>query len=96
MCKQLKGQLDCPVCYNTLDGATSPENPESSPSPGDFSICLYCQTILQYEADGDDGLKFKKVSMEELQLLHIEDPDTFNGLAQAQDMARQIQANQAN
>lgn len=40
----------CPVCRQVLDAAAPVAgNPE--PSPGDLSVCAYCTTILEFDAE---------------------------------------------
>jgi hypothetical protein len=40
----------CPCCLKTLDGATS-AGERKTPLPGDFSVCVYCTSILQFNTD---------------------------------------------
>lgn len=40
---------ECPSCLNVLDRATGEQG--HTPSPGDFSVCSMCGTILRFEAD---------------------------------------------
>jgi hypothetical protein len=42
------------VCPNTkcgrkLDGATDPISPTNTPTPGDVSICIYCESFITYD-----------------------------------------------
>jgi uncharacterized protein with PIN domain len=90
MSKKIKGNLNCPVCNSMLDGVTNIENEDVLPENGDFSVCLYCNTILQFETD-DTGFKYKKVSIEELKTLQLENPTFFNQLAITQDVAKSYQ-----
>jgi hypothetical protein len=39
----------CPSCGHKLDAATSLDN--ELPSPGDASLCLYCQNIMILDVD---------------------------------------------
>lgn len=48
---RLNPQTLCPTCGNLLDGATCPTEEDASPSEGDLSICLYCGTMLEFQAD---------------------------------------------
>lgn len=60
-------EVNCPKCNASLDSATSVGL--NTPSVGDFSVCLYCQSILRFglglvleqatEADVPDELKAK-------------------------------------
>jgi len=47
--KRLKGPgLECPKCSRVLDRAVSAEKkPQLTPKPGDYTICVYCSTILE-------------------------------------------------
>lgn len=62
----------CPICKKVLDAATCMEG-EHKPSPGDVSICLYCQTWLRFT--DDLGLRlfieddFKDFTKEQVKLL---------------------------
>jgi len=40
----------CPVCNNKLDAASA-INADTSPQPGDVSICFYCGSFLIYSDD---------------------------------------------
>ena len=41
---------NCPVCDAVLDSVTDITNKnERGPRPGDYSICFYCGTILQFD-----------------------------------------------
>lgn len=48
---KLEGGGRCPSCQKQLDGYTHLDG-VAHPSPGDFSICFYCQVWLVFEADG--------------------------------------------
>lgn len=37
----------CPTCRETLDGVTSTGS-RAQPEPGDYSICVYCGTLLMF------------------------------------------------
>ena len=37
----------CPSCFTRLDAATSMYSP-GAPSPGDFTICLECASVLTF------------------------------------------------
>lgn len=41
----------CPQCAAEMTGATDPQNEDSAPSPGDFSVCLYCAAVLCFNDD---------------------------------------------
>ena len=44
----------CPACGKVLD-ADSPLGHESTPDPGDVSICVGCHVVLEYVRDADTG-----------------------------------------
>lgn len=64
-------QSTCPVC-GTLLNAASFFTGESSPRPGDLSVCIECTAILVFQAD----LTVQGISEEELESLppelHVE------------------------
>lgn len=39
----------CPACFKVMDAASHPEK-AVSPKAGDLTMCLYCQTVLQFDA----------------------------------------------
>jgi hypothetical protein len=41
----------CTNCGKMLDGATSSDADETSPEPGNITICLYCGELMRYEND---------------------------------------------
>lgn len=41
----------CPVCGHGHQLATSLQNPEVQPTPGDFTICIQCCSALVYTDD---------------------------------------------
>ncbi len=51
----------CPTCGKLLDACTSAEG-DSSPSPGDLSVCWYCGEILVF----GKGMKQRKPTTAEL------------------------------
>lgn len=48
-----------------LDCATSVYDEDAMPSPGDFTVCIYCSSILVYEND----MALRKMVKEEFELL---------------------------
>jgi len=46
MIHDLDDNLVCPVCGNTIDRSAHIE-PEP-PGPGDLTVCLYCETVLEF------------------------------------------------
>lgn len=41
----------CPTCKTILDGASGIGN-RDAPQPGDYSVCVYCGTILRFLQSG--------------------------------------------
>ena len=54
--------MKCVGCGTKLDGATHPDDENAIPSPGDYSICLYCGALSVF----DDTLKLRPPSIAEL------------------------------
>lgn len=40
----------CPVCLRPFDAATNITG-DAKPQPGDLTICLYCTTVLEFDAE---------------------------------------------
>lgn len=73
-------QVLCPECGYGVDSATNAEDSTDAPRPGDFSICLYCGTILVFTED----LSLRKSAPED----YFDMPDDFRS---ALDRAQKIQ-----
>ena len=73
----------CPKCEGIIDVATDSTMEGNTPSSGDYTICIYCCTILQL----DDTLSLKLVSKEKLQKLRTK-PTVWNQIKRAQLIAR--------
>jgi hypothetical protein len=43
----------CPACNKRLTMTAHLLEPDASPSPGDFSICLYCGHLMAFTDDLD-------------------------------------------
>lgn len=41
----------CPACKAPLAAARGTKDPKDRPSPGDFSVCLYCSAALRFTED---------------------------------------------
>lgn len=76
----------CQCCGKKLDGASSLQDETAVPSPGDFSICLYCGTILEYE----EGFFLHVASDESLSRLNSEEPEVYQQLIQVQLVIKQM------
>ena len=48
---KLPNRPTCPTCKAPLDGFTSVSDPDSSPRPGCLTICIYCETTLEFTPD---------------------------------------------
>jgi hypothetical protein len=59
----------CPQCGQKLDGASTPDGPDL-PDPGDVSVCIYCSSILVFDAE----LKLALPSPAMLDEILAEDP----------------------
>lgn len=51
----------CPVCFKVLDGVTALTG-GVAPVRGDFTICLYCRSVLRY----GEGMQLDKSSLLEV------------------------------
>lgn len=71
----------CPCCGAKLDAVSGISDEGSIPEPGDFSICLYCGTILEYE----EGFFLHVASDESLSRLNASEPEVYIQLIQARD-----------
>jgi hypothetical protein len=52
----------CPSCNAPGDGATNLDSENVEPEAGDFSICAYCATVLEF----DENLKSQVYPLEKL------------------------------
>lgn len=39
----------CPLCGHTLDRAERLDAPTDTPSPGDWTVCIACTAILEFD-----------------------------------------------
>ena len=58
----------CPTCGTTLDGATDVTG-ESTPSPGDFTICSGCHDILAFT----DELGLRVLTEEDMKVVPLDE-----------------------
>lgn len=76
----------CPACGTLLDGADCPrEEPSPQPTPGDLTICAYCQSVNQFT----ETLTLRRLPPEDFSQLDIEDR---KAIWQLQDVLRHFQA----
>jgi len=88
----LKDAGKCPVCLKFLTGAApttnNREEPVWSPKVGDYSICMYCSTILRFEFNS----QYKEADREDLLELQKNQPETFELLSKMVVAAQQMVA----
>jgi hypothetical protein len=53
--------FNCPCCKKELDAATSINEKDALPSPGNLSICFYCATVSRFDKD----LKLEELTTEQ-------------------------------
>jgi len=58
---KLDDALVCPECGKPLNGASGIDT-DNGPDPGDFSVCIYCGTILVFSED----IKLRHPTAEEM------------------------------
>jgi hypothetical protein len=69
-------QSPCPQCGHRLDGITPAalnRLPAPFPDEGDFSVCMYCGSVLRFESNG----KLHKATPDDLAELINNDPKAF-------------------
>jgi len=49
---EIKPDCRCPYCEASIDAATGVGDPDITPKPEDFSVCVYCGGILIFNGDG--------------------------------------------
>lgn len=81
---RVKGSA-CPACGKIMDAATNLVD-SGAPRQGDLSICLYCQALLQFEADG----RLKMLPAEVLADIARRQPKTYVFLRKAQQLAAEV------
>lgn len=79
----LPEQPTCPVCGVRLSGA-APVNATTPPSPGDFTVCVHCATVLCYA----EGLRPRVMTQEDRDEIQRTEPDI---LVLLDEMARAAQ-----
>lgn len=67
----------CPDCGALLDGFASPAF--ASPEAGDLSLCVYCETWLQFNND----LSLMGISTDEISALPLDTQLAFNSALRA-------------
>lgn len=73
----------CPSCEAVLDGAANmAANERERPSPGDFSVCMYCATILIF----DDNLELQTASSNALEQL---EPGQLEAITKMQELIKE-------
>lgn len=59
----------CPICDVKLNATNQIDNMPVMPKPGDYSMCMYCRTILRF----NDNYKLKAITVDDLKDLPIEE-----------------------
>lgn len=68
-------EAKCPCCDHKLD-AVSGVNTDKQPEAGDISVCFYCGSINQFDADG----QLYEMPDEVMEEIKEEDPETHRML----------------
>ena len=76
----------CPVCDANLGAQLCPGKPEATPEPGDYSVCVYCQTPLRY-IEGSCSGALVLVTLNEADILEMPP-----GLARSMKFLRKLKA----
>lgn len=76
----------CPVCKSRLDGASFLKKGEVMPVPGDISVCVYCETILEFE----EGLFVHELPGEELERIRVQEPKHYRMIMTVKDAITQF------
>ena len=53
---------NCPNCNVPLDAVTDPSEQNKLPSPGDVTLCLYCDELLEFT----DDMMLQPINIKEL------------------------------
>jgi hypothetical protein len=77
-------ESQCPYCKAKHHGALSPEG--ATPSPGDFSICRQCASILTF----GDNLELLPVPGDALRKLRTDAPELMQTLERMQQAVRAL------
>jgi len=48
---QLMVAPECPVCQTVIDGVSNIGPEAKTPEPDDFTVCIYCSTILRFTTE---------------------------------------------
>jgi len=59
--QQLPTVRHCPICLAKLDGVTQVGGTDATPSPGDFTFCVYCGAPLRFTSDGFELIPAREV-----------------------------------
>lgn len=74
----------CPVCGYLVDAASAANGASARPVKGDFSMCLACGAILQFDA----FLALVRCDPVDLRGLELAQPGAYEKLRQAQQFVR--------
>lgn len=75
---RVQGGGECPVCLNSVSGASPISKGNAKPKPGDISVCVYCGAILEF----DDTLNLQAISEESFQTLPSVTRDALNRISE--------------
>ncbi len=76
----------CPVCNHLIDTHSSPVGDDINPRPGDYTICLYCQTIFEFDKNGEPFVLDEHGIMD----IYMKDEEMYFELRRAQQAARLV------
>lgn len=76
----------CPHCGYAMDAASSMQG-EAVPDPGDWSICLRCAGVLQFDATLRPGLP----ALGAYEALRLADPEHWEAIEAERHKARTLQ-----
>lgn len=68
----------CLNCLHSIDAATGLTD-DFAPDVGDIGICIYCANVGKF----NDMMSLESISVEELDEIEDESPETFNEIATA-------------
>jgi hypothetical protein len=66
----------CPSCNSKLDMHRELKGADATPSPGDYSGCIYCGSVLCF----DENLELRNLTEEEKAFFKETDPDSYSSL----------------
>lgn len=73
--------LFCPSCDKQLDAVASLG--DLRPQEGDYSVCGYCATMLEFKGQEEDELHLVALTEEEVERMKTEDLENYDNLQKA-------------